>query len=800
MVKSFSDKQVGMRWSVRHAVLACSILCVGGGLCFESSSAQGVDGQLIQKEIRKRAEERILAEQLLVAGDREYNEKKYKEAVVSYSKAFSLLPKAGLTGEMRFVAADRYAQASVERAKYLAKNGDYAGAKRMLDAVLAEDVAPGHAGAMIMREKVDDPIRYNQALTPEHVQNIEKVAHWLRRGEGYYDLGQNDKALLAYEEVIRIDPYNTAARRGMERVTQAMSQHQNAAYDQTRAKFMQEVDAGWETKPENMEVVTGVGESPRVDGATLIQDVASRKLDQILIPMVDFSDITLEEAVDTMRQWAREFDTTELDNSRKGVNFVLRMGDATSRTQIMNKRLNIQLRNVPLSKVLDFVTKASNTQWRSDTFGVVLTPAGMLDSVIRNRTFKVPPGFMQDSVSGEAETNNDPFATESGRNSVLKPRLSTVEYLKRIGVTFPEGSTASYIAGANTLSVANTETNLSFIEEYLRTLRQKESVQVIVKLTVIDIAQDDLEELGYDWLIGANNLSSNNLFLGGGTQGSGSLIPGTVTGTAPVTSGLRSGGSTFAPDSIDARIAGQDLSTASATVATPRAPGILSVTGQLNGAGLQTVLRGLSQKKGSSRMFTPSVITRPGEKSLVYSGRKFTYPTEYEPAEVPNSATASAAATPSTPTAFESRDLGFKFEIEPTVSEDRNYIELRLNPEYTQFDGFINYGSPIQTVGVDPITGSPITTVITDNRILMPVFSVIRLNTSVTLRDGTTMVVGGLHQAKIDEVNDSVPILGDLPFIGRFFQSKGYRPSKRALVIFVNAKLVDPTGRDWKDR
>ena len=215
------------------------------------------------------------------------------------------------------------------------------------------------------------------------------------------------------------------------------------------------------------------------------------------------------------------------------------------------------------------------------------------------------------------------------------------------------------------------------------------------------------------------------------------------------------------------------------------------------------IMRGLDQKKDESRMFNPSVIVRPGERARLFSGNQLVYPTEYEPPELPNQVGGGNGAfpvTPSTPTAFETVDLGFDFEVEPTVGEDRNYIELRLNPVYTQLDGFIDYGSPISSIITDPITGLPMSYNLTGNNILMPVFSKIRLNTSVTLRDGVTMVVGGLHQSRIDKVEDKVPVLGDIPFIGRFFQSSGYRPTKRALVMFVHAKLVDPTGKAWADR
>jgi tetratricopeptide (TPR) repeat protein len=74
----------------------------------------------------------------------------------------------------------------------------------------------------------------------------DRVRRHLYRGEGYYNLGKFDDALMEFEAVLRIDPYNSAARRWMERVSSARSSYYRAAYDETRARLLMEVDAAWE--------------------------------------------------------------------------------------------------------------------------------------------------------------------------------------------------------------------------------------------------------------------------------------------------------------------------------------------------------------------------------------------------------------------------------------------------------------------------------------------------------------------------------------------------------------------------
>jgi general secretion pathway protein D len=131
-------------------------------------------------------------------------------------------------------------------------------------------------------------------------------------------------------------------------------------------------------------------------------------------------------------------------------------------------------------------------------------------------------------------------------------------------------------------------------------------------------------------------------------------------------------------------------------------------------------------------------------------------------------------------------------------------------PEIVEFEGFINYGSPIQTsaqrnifsdvfdpiLGAFPIIGTETETItLTENRIEMPVFATRRVESALTIYDGYTLAIGGLMREDVQNVEDKVPILGDIPWIGRLFQTKAENRIKSNLIIFVTAQIIDPTGR-----
>ena len=136
----------------------------------------------------------------------------------------------------------------------------------------------------------------------------------------------------------------------------------------------------------------------------------------------------------------------------------------------------------------------------------------------------------------------------------------------------------------------------------------------------------------------------------------------------------------------------------------------------------------------------------------------------------------------------------------PSLVLPLTVLYLWAKIKIVDFEGFVNYGTPLTQAVIDPVTGLIVPIVTSPNQILQPIFRIIRTDTNVTIQDGHTVVIGGLVQQRIETVNDKVPILGDLPLLGRLFQSNGVRSSKRVVLIFVKAELVDPTGRPWRNR
>jgi general secretion pathway protein D len=781
------------------------------------------------------------AESLLVQGRDAYAKGEFSEAVQKYRTALDKLPGGANTEDRRRAIAAHLADGSVALAQQYRRTGKYVEARELLETVLIAD--PGNAAARQHLEYLDDPIRTNPALDYEHTQKVDQVRRHLYTGEGYYNLGRYDKAMEEFEAVIRDDPYNTAARRFMARISSARSDYYRAAYDETRARMLAEVDQAWELSvpPAAGDILTPyTGISPDRGGVVYIQN----KLRSIIIPMVDFDSTTVEEAIDFLRQRSRELDTNELDPEKKGINFVIRRarveGGAVDDALDADVGLGasnpgaasikeLKLRNVPIATVLQYICDQAALRYKVDEFAVTLLPAsGAEGEDQQTRRWQVPPTFLNDIESGGGDgggaASDDPFADAGGGglSSGLKGRRNLIDIFKDKGVTFPDGASASFLPGSSTLVVKNTPTNLDLIDVLVEDIRGVAPKMIKILTKFVEISQENTDELSFDWIlspVGLGKVASDNLFLGGGTVGSGTtrtasdfispvagaFIPGIPLGSSQAvsnigTAGLRSGDSAVTRNSIDAILNNPTRTAQNADVA----PGILSLTGLFNDGQFQMIMRGLAQKKGADIMTAPSVTTRPGQKATIEIIREFIYPTEYEPPELAQQNNnnfgggggggGGGGVTPATPTAFETRNIGVTLEIEPNVGANDYVIDLRFAPEIVEFEGFINYGSPITSPAADAF-GNPVTLVITENRIEMPVFSSRRVSTGITIYDGHTVAVGGLMREDIQNVEDSVPILGDLPIIGRLFQSKAQNHIKSNLIIFVTARIIDATGR-----
>ena len=845
----------------RSSRTALALMAVAAAMPATISVANAGEGSgssqyspLAEREMIRRQQAVAEADRLLAEGRAAYQKGDYQQAVDKFSEARNVLPEAPMLADRRASITEHLTNASVALAqKYRREGGKapekggkgtYDDARALLEEALVAD--PNNALAKKELAYLDDPIRTNPALDYAHTKNADEVRRGLYTAEGAYNLGKFDQAKREYEKVLRIDPYNTAARRGLEMLASTKSAYYRAAYDHTRAELLMEVDKAWELSVPADGPVGGISDPnlmPISGGVAYINE----KLKRIIIPNISFEDITVEEAVDFLRMRAAELDVLETDPTRKGVNFLIRkpnnaaggdsaldaageaggLAGATSPGALKIKSL--RLTNIPLGQALKYICEQTKLRYKVDEYAITLVPITETGNETFTRNFRVPPGFHDtlNAAAGEggAGAEADPFAADAGAGNKLAPKKPIIDLLKKSGIVFGDGTSATLSTGG--LLITNTAAELDKIDQLVTSMKVDQPKQIKISTKFVEIVQENTDELSFDWLVTPFGLSKNTLFGSGGTTGSGTTrtgndfinpvngvnLPGIpanpVTAVSNIaTAGLRSGDAAINGNNIDSLLNNPLRVSGRANVA----PGIAALTGLFSDGQVQLIMRGLQQKKGTDLMTAPSVMAKPGMTANIDIIREFIYATEYEPPELPNSVGGNAnlgglggigggggssggfPVTPATPSAWDMKPVGVTLEIEPNITENDYVIDLRLQPQIVEFEGFINYGSPIKTSAQD-VFGNPVEVVITENRIEMPVFSTRTVKSSLFIYDGYTVAVGGLIREDVQTVEDSVPIFGDIPIIGRLFQSKVDNRIKSNLIIFVTAQIIDATGR-----
>ena len=130
-------------------------------------------------------------------------------------------------------------------------------------------------------------------------------------------------------------------------------------------------------------------------------------------------------------------------------------------------------------------------------------------------------------------------------------------------------------------------------------------------------------------------------------------------------------------------------------------------------------------------------------------------------------------------------ETGPILDVVPYVLSDGYTINLALIPSVTEFTGYEDPPAIPQVTGNLNVVQLPV---------ILPSFTVRQVVTSVNVWDNQTVVIGGLVSSSVLSTKDKVPAIGDLPMVGRLFQSQQKATVKKNLMIFVTATIVDPAG------
>jgi general secretion pathway protein D len=356
-------------------------------------------------------------------------------------------------------------------------------------------------------------------------------------------------------------------------------------------------------------------------------------------------------------------------------------------------------------------------------------------------------------------------------------------------VDFPKDSSAIYQPDTETIFVRNTQQNLAVLETMLGTMRVLKNSdggdQVEIEAKFVEVSEGTLEELGFQWNLNGTmpvGGGSDTVVDDGATGLFANALRGSPTGSSPTlpfnTLANQGDGSTGASGDWSTFRINETFNT------TPS-----SMTLRNNGSTpLDVIISALDQSSGADVLSAPRIVTKSGEEATIRVGERHYFPEVYEADTDPATMLTIAYQD------FTEKLLGIELVVTPEVDGDQ--ITLALNPRIIELTGWRNY----QLAPANSIYNhrqNLINTKYTHGPVVarLPIFKKREIQTEVRISDGSTIGMGGLISEKIESFEDKVPVLGSLPLIGRLFRNEGERAVKRNLLMFVTAKIVEPTGR-----
>ena len=296
----------------------------------------------------------------------------------------------------------------------------------------------------------------------------------------------------------------------------------------------------------------------------------------------------------------------------------------------------------------------------------------------------------------------------------------------------------------NTIIITDTDENIA---DFRRLVKELDVAirQVEIEARIVTANTDFREELGVQWGLAGKGTFNGNQIGASGTEGGFASDSGSG-GSSGVSGSGFGGGGLFGDGTIDLQqVMSVDLGVSDSA-------GSLALAFLSDNVFLDLELSALEEAGHGEIIAQPSVTTGDKQEALIETGQ-----------EVPFlEATSSGAAS------LQFKEALLKLQVTPQITPD-NRIDMNLLITQDAVSG--------EAIGLANST--------------VPIIDVTRVETTALVGNGQTIVLGGIFQIEERKSSRKVPVLGDIPYLGRLFRRDADRYEKREILIFITPKIID---------
>lgn len=458
------------------------------------------------------------------------------------------------------------------------------------------------------------------------------------------------------------------------------------------------------------------------------------------------------------------FETTEpgyvsMDFKNADIRSVLKLLSYKSGTNIVagpevQGLITIRLTDVLWEEALEVILRTYGYGYEKK--GNIITAMPMDELAERTKAYKdlseiVPLAtkvfILQYLDAGDAKKVLSGQLSPRGKITVLKARgqtgwsFSDQEFGKKERMDIPGDERVR----SKTLIISDIPSSLEKLENVIAQIDIKPQ-QILIEAKLIEVNHDKLKDFGIDWGTGSSGAESDTVTgvaVNKKSKGGGTKINAATVGTQMLTSQVAP--SVFLPQAtgIDGTL---DYDT-----------GLELIFKKLTGTEFEIIIHALQEDVDTNILSAPRVVTLNNQEATILVGRKY-------------------------PIVKEEFTAGYTAVKTHSLEEWLNYgIQLNVVPQICGTDEINMIVHPSVTSLVGTLGGEDVA---------YPILDIREAETQILMKDGETVVIGGLLKDVVREGVYKVPFLGDIPLLGLLFQRKTYDTGKVDLLIFITAHII----------
>ena len=460
--------------------------------------------------------------------------------------------------------------------------------------------------------------------------------------------------------------------------------------------------------------------------------------------------------------------------SISGINFVLNKegAEATADKQVKLERFP----DLPLRNVLGLILQAAGEDfsYAIKEGAIVVGPKASLrekhwlrfyeinDLVQEHPDFKAPD-LALDELAGKSTAGGAGLDLGLGEDEEVVQPLGKDKLLELIGKELgtaeggEEGSVQ--ILGGKLVARTSLDNHLK-LSRLLEQFRKATGIMVSVESRFIDVQDNFLEEIGVNWGSGNSSFLPNSI----------PDIDGAGTSVAP--------GYEYTSPSGDQNTRGAVINNLSQPLGSKVNPFNLSSSGgtafQLNILSaerwqIEAILTAVAKEQEIRKLNSPRVTAFNGQVAHALVVNQAAYIQDLEVNQT--------GVIPVINPVIDVLNSGSILEVRPTISHDRRYVVLEIQPTLAE--------KLASEVAVLRLSGN-----FTEVPVELPVVSVTKIKTSVTVPDGGTVLVGGLKREITTDAQIGIPGFLDVPIVNLLLGRKGNSVLRSSLFVLLNAKIT----------